>query len=317
MMELFPHMPSFEAFRTWRADAANWLPAIREIAQAHALAHDAVEIFPTGTNLVVALDKSLVMKLFPPQLRHQFLSERMALEQLDGRLCVAIPQIIAEGMRGPWSYLVITRLPGLSGEEAWPLLPEAQKEMLLTQLGATIAEVQSQPPGELASLEPQWKPFILGQIAACRARHERLGLPAKFLTGIGALLAEACDIIPLDPAPVILTGEYVPENLLLMERSGRWRLSGLIDFADVMMGLRDYDLLGPSAFMAAGMPGRVRALLRGFGYGDADIDEALTRRLMALCLLHRFSDLRKVAIADWEGKARDLDELERLIWPIS
>ena len=42
-----------------------------------------------------------------------------------------------------------------------------------------------------------------------------------------------------------------------------WRLSGLIDFGDVMTGRGEYDLLGPSAFMAAGMPRRVQSLFDG------------------------------------------------------
>jgi hygromycin-B 7''-O-kinase len=68
--------------------------------------------------------------------------------------------------------------------------------------------------------------------------------------------------------------------------------------------------------MTAGMPRRVRSLLRGFGYGEADMTPALTRRLMTLALLHRFSDLnRQICIEGWQQKAGDLLELERLLWP--
>ena len=54
-----------------------------------------------------------------------------------------------------------------------------------------------------------------GQIEGCRARHERLGLPQKFLDGLDELLRDAAALIPLDAPPVILTGEYIPENFLL------------------------------------------------------------------------------------------------------
>jgi hygromycin-B 7''-O-kinase len=38
---------------------------------------------------------------------------------------------------------------------------------------------------------------------------------------------------------------------------------------------------------------------------------------MALCLLHRFSDLeRQICIDNWQQKATNLDELQRLLWPI-
>lgn len=69
--------------------------------------------------------------------------------------------------------------------------------------------------------------------------------------------------------------------------------------------------------MAAGVPGRVRALLDGFGTPPADRGPALTRRLLALMLLHRASDpVRHVAVADWPSRVGSLDDLERLVWPI-
>jgi hygromycin-B 7''-O-kinase len=44
---------------------------------------------------------------------------------------------------------------------------------------------------------------------------------------------------------------------------------------------------------------------------------ALTRRLMTLALLHRFSDLnRQICIEGWQQMAGDLFELERLLWPM-
>ena len=92
--------------------------------------------------------------------------------------------------------------------------------------------------------------------------------------------------------------------------------AGLIDFGDVMTGWGEYDLLGPSAFMSAGMPRRVRSLFEGFGYSKADIDFTLKRRLMALLMLHRASDpIRHICIEGWQHKADDLLQLQELIWP--
>ena len=117
----------------------------------------------------------------------------------------------------------------------------------------------------------------------------------------------------MDAPPVILVGEYIPQNFLLACDDDNWSLAGLFDFGDVLAGWRDYDLLGPSAFMAAGRPGRVRSLLEGFGY--ATLDFALKRRLMALMLLHRASDpISHVRIEGWQAKANDLIELQDLIW---
>ena len=311
-----PVLADFEAFRAWRTDTSRWLPVARDIARSHRLSDAVSQVFSTGTNLVVALDGGLILKIFPPMLRAQFVSERASLAQLRGRISVPIPEIVAEGERDGWPYLVMTRLDGVLGSDAWPVMPEDEKERVLRQIGAVIAEVQRVPPGPLLDIEPGWDAFLRGQIAGCRARHTRLGLAPKFLDGLDDLLRDAVALIPGDTPPVILIGEYIPENFLLASDDGAWRVAGLFDFGDVMTGWRDYDLLGPSAFMTAGRPRRVQSLFEGFGYKRADIDFALKRRLLALMLLHRASDpIRHICIEDWQQKADHLVQLQELIWP--
>jgi hygromycin-B 7''-O-kinase len=315
-MHALPNLPNSEAFKVWRADPSRWLPAALDIARGHRLPHAESHPFLTGTNLVVALD-GLVLKIFPPLLRAQFISERASLAQLRGRVSIPIPEIVHEGERDGWPYLVITRLNGMLGAEAWPVLPEDQKERVLGQIGQTIAEVQQAPIGELSCIEPRWEPFMRQQIEGCRARHLRLGLPQKFWQGLDEIISDAATLVPMNTAPVILTGEYIPENFLLSRESEDWRLSGLIDFGDVLTGWREYDLLGPSAFMTAGMPRRVRSLFRGFGYSPQDVTPTLRRRLMALMLLHRASDpIRHICIEGWQEKAGNFSELADMLWPV-
>jgi hygromycin-B 7''-O-kinase len=211
----------------------------------------------------------------------------------------------------------MTRMKGVSDKEAWVWLPEDQRESVLAQVGEIIAEVQRVPVGDLSWLQPQSEQFIPKQIEGCRARHECLGLPQRYLDGLDNFLRDAATLIPVNVVTVILTGEYNPENLFLEEHSGHWRLAALIDFGDVMTGWGEYDLLGPSTFAAGGMPGRVRSLQRGYGYSKASADSRLRRRLMTLLLLHRFSNLAvQIRIEGWQQKAAGLDELERLLWPI-
>jgi hygromycin-B 7''-O-kinase len=311
-----PALGDYDTFRAWRADPSRWLSVALDIARGHGLTSEKPHIFTTGTNLVVALDERLILKIFPPMLLAQFGRERGSLAQLRGRLSLPIPEIVAEGERDGWPYLVITRLPGIVGSQVWPSLPEEQKEGVLQQIGATIAEVQHVPPGGLLDIEPRWDAFFRRQVAGCRARHERLGLKPKFLDGLDDLLRDAAELIPMSAPPVILVGEYIPENFLLTNDRGVWRLVGLFDFGDVQTGWCEYDLLGPSAFMAAGRPRRVRSLFEGFGYSRADMNFALKRRLMALMLLHRASDpIRHICIEGWQEQADDLLQLQELIWP--
>ncbi|WP_198960905.1 aminoglycoside 3'-phosphotransferase/choline kinase family protein [Bradyrhizobium sp. UFLA03-84] len=311
-----PPITDYDTYRAWRSDTSRWLPVARDIADGHGLSWGPPHVFSTGTNLVVGLGGDLILKLFPPFLRPQFVSERGALAELRGRLGIPIPDLIAEGERDGWPYLVITRLFGTVGSEVWPSLSEAERERVLGEIGAVIAEVQRAPPGGLLAIGQPWDAFMRGQIAQCRARHERLGLPAKFLTSLDDLLRDATELIPMHAPPVILTGEYIPENFLLGRRADGWHVAGLFDFGDVRTGWGEYDLLGPSAFMAAGHPRLVRSLFDGFGIPRSEVNFALKRRLMALMMLHSASDpLRHVCIEGWPDRVDDLVQLQELIWP--
>ncbi len=304
----------YEAFRT---APALWRSAAIDIARSHSLPHVDLHVFPNGSNLVAALDERLILKIFPPMLRHQFESERASLRLLQGRLAVPTPEIVLQGERDGWPYLVITRLEGWMGDEVWPTLAEEEKERVLRQVGGVIAEVQRIPPGELLQLEPRWDRFIREQIEGCRARHLRLGLSERYLEGLEEYLQDAGTLVPTKVDPVILTGEYIPENFLLRRDADGWRLSGLFDFGDVMTGWGEYDLLGPSTFMAGGMPRRVRSLLRGYGLSDVEIDPSLSRRLMVLFLLHRYSEPnRQIRIDGWQDRAATLLDVQHLLWPL-
>jgi hygromycin-B 7''-O-kinase len=312
-----PPLVTADEFSIWRTEPARWLPAALDIAGAHRLSVGNLHVFTTGTNLVLGLGEHLVLKIFPPPFRSQFVSERAALRQLRGRLAIPTPDIVHEGEREQWSYLIMTRLKGVVGSEVWPVLSEPSKQRVLREIGETIAQVQRVPLGEIALVQPTWPDFMARQIAGCRARHIRLGLPEKYWNELDALISAAPTLIPMHEPAVILTGEYIPENFLLERDGNDWRLAGLFDFGDVLAGWGEYDLLGPSAFMTAGRPERVRGLLRGFGKPEGAIDHPMLQRLLTLTFLHRASDpLRKIAIADWQHRAATLSDLGRMLWPI-
>lgn len=145
---IFPAALDGEAFRLWRRDRDRWQAAVLTICARERLAAGAPVAFPTGTNLVVALDDRLVLKVFPPIFRSQFEAEVATLAQLAGRLAFAIPAIVATGEIEGWSYLCMTRLQGIVGSEVWPRLDDGARRDLLFDIGETIAAVQAVPPGQ-------------------------------------------------------------------------------------------------------------------------------------------------------------------------
>lgn len=301
----------------YRLDHAAWRDAVAEICAEHALACAVVSAFTDGSNLVATVDEGLVVKIFPPFHRHQWDSERQVLPRLHGRLPVPVPRLVAAGARDDgWVYLIMTKLDGDSLESSWPALGRIDRARILEEVGATMAAAHAISVDDLATLAPEWNDFLRAQIAGCRARHERLGMPAWLVAGVDALVSR------WGPGPeaagdrVLLTGEYTPFNLLVQRHGDRWRLSGMIDLADAMVGPRAYDLLGPSLFSCAGDPALVAALLRGYHGHARPIDHATRMRLLALAVLHRHANFDvQIRIPGWRDRVGSLEALAELIWP--
>ncbi|KYF94114.1 hypothetical protein BE20_56260 [Sorangium cellulosum] len=315
---LFPPFDDAAGFDRIRAHLDAFLPAIRAVCERHGLAASGLAAFERGTNVVVSNDAGQIIKLFPPFLRHQFEAERLALGRVHGKVPVATPEILREGELDGWPYLVMSRLPGRTLEEVWPALGGAERAEALARIGEIMTAAHALPTGGLESLDLGWDAFVERQIAGCEGRHRRMRLPERLVAQIPAYLGSARPLLPTSVIPVLLTGEYTPENLLVTQTGGAWRVTGMIDFADACLGPAEYDLLGPCLFLAAGSAELQRAFLVacGTGIADADLTPALSRKLMALALLHRYSNLGyQIRIEGWESQASSLSELEQLIWP--
>ena len=89
-MHSLPNFSDIAAFHAWRAEPSHWLPAALDIARADGLPHADPHPFRNGTNLVVALDEKLILKIFPPLLRAQYVSER-AFAVAASRAASALP----------------------------------------------------------------------------------------------------------------------------------------------------------------------------------------------------------------------------------
>ncbi|WP_437965691.1 aminoglycoside 3'-phosphotransferase/choline kinase family protein [Sorangium sp. So ce260] len=315
---LFPPFEGPGGFDRIRADLGAFLPAIRAVCERHGLTTSGLTAFERGTNVVVSNDAGQIIKLFPPFLRHQFEAERLALARLHGKVPVATPEILREAELDGWPYLVMSRLPGSTLEEAWPAMGGAERVEALARAGEIMRAAHALPTGGLESIDLGWDAFVERQIAGCEGRHRRMGLPERLVSQLPAYLSSARALLPASVVPVLLTGEYTPENLLVTRTGGAWRLTGMIDFADACLGPPEYDLLGPCLFLAAGDADLLRAFLGAYGYRLIDLSPTLSRKLMALALLHRYSNLRyQVRIEGWESQVSSLDELEQRIWPFS
>lgn len=244
----------------------------------------AVRPFPTGSLPVFAVGDELALKAYPADDIDEALTELAALEAVDGELDVATPRVVSEGEIDDWRYILMRRLPGVDLATAWPSMSTQDRVRLMHRLGGLLAQLHAVPPPGLWQAE--WSEFLSDRRGEVMAHQAGLGLAEQWRAQIPGFL----DVVELDdPDAVLLHTEVMPEHVFVDPET--FAPTGLLDFEPAMRGAPEYEFSAVGVFVTAGETGLLRELLRGYGYGAAELDEDLARRLMAYTLLHRYSNL--------------------------
>lgn len=318
MCEEFHHFPFFETFEDYAAvyrETATWLPAMRTICQAHGLDPDSLRLAPPGSNIVFWVEDNLVIKLFAPFWRQDHLLETRVLNTLANNAALQVPRIHAHGEVDGWPYLVLSRLPGRSLDEVWPLLDPTGREHIAAGLGEMMAALHRVPTGQLAGLQPEWRTFLADRLARLLENQSRAGVSPEWLDDITRYYAALPSLVPPDFSPVLIHADLNPEHIFCQASPRGWEVSGMIDFADAMLGDPAYEFVAP-AFLLAGPDGvhLRRAMLQAYGYAPSDLTPALSRRLTAFILLHRFIDAGQFPALFPHQPPGSMRQLEQIAW---
>jgi hygromycin-B 7''-O-kinase len=268
------------------------LQLAQAICRKHHLSPDCTRIVE-GSALVFSAAGRHIIKIFPPEETDFLKTEALFLSQLYGRLPIQTPQLVASGSWRSYPYLIMEQLQGLSLRRVWPELGAAEQEYLISQLGNAIRVLHTLPLDLFNSTPLQWQPFIEQQHENLLSHHQGYGLdPAwlaqlpDYLNGCGLEMQEAGQLAPLHT-------ELMPEHIFVRQEGARWTLSGLIDFEPAMVGQAEYEFCAVGLFLTPGNKRLFRLFLASYGYPEAVLSGALSRRIMGLMLLHRYSNLKR------------------------
>ncbi len=301
----------------YRLESSLWISAVEELCYKHQINAGEYSFFKAGSNLIAAVNDAVIVKIFPPFHRHQWVSEYKSLAFFHSKLPVSIPDLLAVGERDDqWTYVIISRLKGQTLDEHWSGFEFGTKRKLMEQIGAIMKSAHAIAPDHTILLEPDWKIFLHKQFQGCYSRHLKQGMPSWFMNQLEDYLNRHFQLIPSDFTPVLLTGEYTPFNFLVNDVNEEWNYSGMIDFGDAMIGFQEYDLLGPILFLAGGDGELIKALIESYGYDYSRDYPALRHRLMVLALLHRYSNFDfQIKIDSWKTNVKSFKEMEDLVFP--
>jgi len=290
MTSLLPALASKQEYAGLPFDRMEaWLPGVQEILRAHRLSATAIEPFADGENPVFDLDGRWVLKLVPFFAAESARREGKALSWLAGKSTLPIPELIGAGELEGWSYLLSTRLPGIPLSRRWPSLDTAAQKAIARDLGASLAELHAVPlGGDVAGGETgaSWR---ARRTAVWPARRDVARL-SPILRESALAYLESVQLGQIDRSPVLLHGDLAPENVLVADRDGACRISGIFDFGNAFGGDAPFDFTAPTVLMAPGDRTIVRCFLEGYGWQSSTLEQ-LRPQLMAYTLLHPMADL--------------------------
>jgi hygromycin-B 7''-O-kinase len=260
------------------------------ISSSHGLSSDCA-IVTVRSQLVFSSAEQHIIKVFAPRDADFHKAETVFLTNLYGRLPIPTPGMITSGYWEDLPYIIMEKLRGIPLDRVWSGLRPAEQRRVIEQIGEGIRDLHSLPAGLFTEVPFKWDPFIDHQQAALLDNHRRYGLDQAWVDQLGTYM-DACPLAPHDPARIgPLHTELMQEHIFVKESSGRWTVSGLIDFEPSMAGHVEYEFPAVGLFLTQGNRDLLRCFLAAYGYRTEDLDREFSRRLMGFMLLHRYSNL--------------------------
>lgn len=242
-------------------------------------------------NAVYRLDDQRYLKVYGPTAERQFHVERSILQTLKNYNTVPAPHIVAEGEPAQYPpYLIMLEIPGSTAENVWVDLSRFDQLAIARELGEITAAIHCLPQQDLAVVEQQfggWREHVEAEQAR-QFPHieatENISLQRRN-DMIRFMKVEAQEL--LNSSLKVTHCELAHNHIYLSQDMGTWKVTGLIDWADAMLGPPEWDV----AFLWFWTFSRDREAMRvclQTLYADNPPPERFARRCLA-AILHTHS----------------------------
>jgi hygromycin-B 7''-O-kinase len=278
--------------------------------------------FP-GSSAVFIVDKQAVVKIFPPFLIGNCHLEIETYQLVDTRLDPYLPELLGHGMyqdQIDWPYLIMSFLPGEPIREVRGELSAENGSTIARELGWYIRRLHGTPLNEAKVLKVRkadWFHFLGQRRMRCLEElRDETTLSFPVLREIARLLATDIFLPPKDFRPLLLNGDFTEDHLLLEERLGEWRISGLIDWADALAGSADYEWVALWFGLCSQDVIMFREILKAYD-SSLRLDNRFRQRMMAYTCIHRFGPEMIGQLLKQSGapKINSLVDLQSWLWP--
>jgi len=321
-----PEFADDEAYERSLRDAEFWAPYARSALRMSGLHWEGpvVTHFPT-THVAALVDDRYLVKLHYEDWFGEdcFQTEREAYRLLAGNR-LPVPDLQAEGaLYGDgngwrWPFLVMSAMRGRSLRELRPSMERADLDRAAEFVGGVLRRIHETPyvEGEYLSNE-LYVDMIQTREQRCHHDHELWGsLPPHLVEHVRDYVWEARTLIDPERQPAVLIhGDLHAGNVFLDGEPGSMQPTGIVDFNDMSVGDRHYDLIATHLKTFAADKALLQRVLDAYDWGN--LGRAWPQHMMALTLTHDFDMIQPVV--DRYPAAREvatLEELATLLWDL-
>lgn len=194
-----------------------------------------------------------------PHYPWQFPTEQYFVNELHAKTCVPVPypyQIDSSSDIFGWSFVIMPRLPGLQlqNKAVTTQLTLHDRLEISRALARTLADVQvlTHECAGMYDIETYTvKPFekhyrkwivdnIREKVAASQSYNDHTTQPD--VEWVECVIAKAMPVLSLPYEPCIVLADFGEHNLVVTEREGEWKVSGLFDLMTAHFGDGQADL---------------------------------------------------------------------------
>ncbi|HHX64229.1 MAG TPA: aminoglycoside phosphotransferase family protein [Chloroflexi bacterium] len=299
-----PTFDSIEQYGAAFTDATLWAPYVRAICERHGIAAGEICAGLAGTFPTFKVGGRYVVKLFGDLFDglRRYAIEMDVYDALIDLTAMPTPQYVADGAlfdnggAWNWPYIVSTCVPGISLGEARDALSIDGRCDLAYRLGECVRDLHGAcvpHPRVLDASGDAFRILIRRQRAECVDHHQKWNsLPGHLLEQVDAYLAPADELLSTSAPFRLIHADLTEDHVLGHPHDGHWRLTGIIDYGDALVGDPGYELVALHLGAFACDKGMLRAFLRGYDDGAAWPD--MVWRAMSYSLLHEFDVLGQV-----------------------
>jgi hygromycin-B 7''-O-kinase len=279
-----------EGYRRFFMDGTLWRPFVERVCRRHDLSCRSIRPGLAGTFPTFIVDEHVVVKFFGQSFKgmRNWQVEKEAAQLMESNPEIPTAHVLASGRpehATGWRYLVFDYLPGISLGEVYQEVSRTDKLALARWLGASLPQIHTVKVSAKTAL-PRLTQRMLNAWAARRRGEGWPGWPPHLACQVDNYLAaggEAMTGLPLH----FIHADLTRDHLIGSWKKRTWRVLGIIDFGDAMLGNLYYELAVLHLDLFACDRHMLAAFLQAYPLA-AEERRGFIRKVMSVTLMHQF-----------------------------